>query len=183
MVRARFQKAAKHTEYRIENKLSKYDRTVSKNISKMSKRMTARMKPHTFDPFDLVSIIGFMCKFKLECDSNRIHERVALWLFHFFMQKSTSSALQTWMASKRKSRIKVAFTYKTATLTTYPQVINYLRMHVTDSKIADTKVEMATFTQICNKTLSQYARKLREICSNVKKSTKKNISMKSLSRK
>lgn len=66
--------------YWLENKLSSYDRTVLKNINKMSKRMTAQIKPRTLDLFDPISSTGFLCNLKLACDTNRIHEGEAMWL-------------------------------------------------------------------------------------------------------
>lgn len=53
----RTQRTVNYKTYQIENKLSKYDYTVSKNISKMSKRKRTPMKPNTFNPFDPISII------------------------------------------------------------------------------------------------------------------------------
>lgn len=72
--KARFQRDVDYRKCRIEIKLSNYDRSGSKNISKMSKGMKAEMEPHTFDPFDPISIIEFMCNFELAYDNNGIQE-------------------------------------------------------------------------------------------------------------
>lgn len=73
--------AVDYRSFRLENTSTNYDRTVSKNISEMSKHATVQMKSHTFDPFDAISIIGFMCNFKLGCETNGIHEGAANSLF------------------------------------------------------------------------------------------------------
>lgn len=53
----------------------------SMNPAKIPKRMTAQMKSYTLDPFELISIIGFLKKFKLACDINDIHGVAAIWFF------------------------------------------------------------------------------------------------------
>lgn len=51
-VKTCFRRATEYWMYRIANKFSKYHRTISKNIRKMSKHMKVQMKTHTFDPLD-----------------------------------------------------------------------------------------------------------------------------------
>lgn len=55
-----FQKAVNYRMYRLDCILSKYDHAVSMKIRKLLKRLTAHMNPHTFDPFDSISTIGFL---------------------------------------------------------------------------------------------------------------------------
>lgn len=63
MVNYRFETAVDFRAYRLHGSLPKYDRTMSKNIAKMSKRVMARAKPYVFDPFDLKSILVFLKNF------------------------------------------------------------------------------------------------------------------------
>lgn len=77
-----------------------------------------------------------LCNVKLECDTNEIHEGTAMWLFHFLMKKLASSTLHMRLASKQKDRTGVLSRAKKTTLTTYPQVVNYLlRTYETDEKL------------------------------------------------
>lgn len=125
----------------------------------MSQRMTAQKKPHTFHLFDLISIIVFLCIFKILCDTNGIHERVELWLFHLFMKKSDFCAVQTRLALKNKAVTKTPSTVETITFLTYPQVVGYLlRTFATDENVVDIKVEVTTLFKAFNMTLSQCAR-------------------------
>lgn len=68
-----FEDATDYRLYRLADTSTKYDHTVLKNAPKMARVMTAQMKPHKFDTADLNFIIEFLKKFKLSCDTNRIH--------------------------------------------------------------------------------------------------------------
>lgn len=158
-----FKDAVEYRTYRLDNQYTLYDHTVSKNIAKMSKRFSTQMKPHTFDPFDTISIIGFLFNFQLACDTDGIHEGAAIKLFHFFMKKSASSALHTKLTSKNSRNDKThALSGGNATqLTTYQQVVNHLlQKYATDEVVANTEEEITSFTQPANKTANQYAEDL-----------------------
>lgn len=73
-----FKKAVYCRTYYLSDASSVYDRSVSKYIDQMAKRITVQIKPHAFNSDDPISIIGFFKKFKLHCDTNDVHERVAL---------------------------------------------------------------------------------------------------------
>lgn len=80
-----------------------------------------------------------------------------MWLFHFLMKKSTSSALRERLASKCNSKTRVTSTAKTITVASYPYAVNYfLRTKATDNYIADTEDEITTFTQPPNEIPSQF---------------------------
>lgn len=150
-VNTSFWRAVDYRTNQLNNTFSKYDRTVSKNIRKMSKRMTIQIKPPFFEPIDPIYIIGFLYSFKLLCDTYGIYERAERWLFHFFSTKSASFALHKRLASKRKARTRVASTGKTTTFTKYTKDVNYLlKTHATDEHIADTKDKITTFIQPLN---------------------------------
>lgn len=59
----RFREAVSYLIWKLENKSTKYDRTVIKSISKLSRWMTAQIKLHIFDPFESISIMWFLCNF------------------------------------------------------------------------------------------------------------------------
>lgn len=44
------------------------------------------MKLHYFDLFDPICDIGFLCDFKLACDTNGIQEVTVMFLFHLFYE-------------------------------------------------------------------------------------------------
>lgn len=84
-----------------------------------------------------------------------------MWLSHFFMKKSVSSALNMWLASKCKARTRVAYTGKITILTPYLQVLNYFVMtFIPDENIADTQVKIIKLIQPSNKAPSQDAKEL-----------------------
>lgn len=120
--------------------------------------MTAQIEPYYFDLFDPISIIGFVCSFKIVCDTKEIHDRAEMWLFHFFTKESASSALRMCLTSKHKARTKVTFSKRTTLPTTYLQVMSYWqRTYATNEKNADTENELTTFIKPPNETPSQYA--------------------------
>lgn len=59
MGNTRYRKAADYLTYCVENKSREYDYTVSKNISKMAKCMSAQMTPQVFYLSDSILMIGF----------------------------------------------------------------------------------------------------------------------------
>lgn len=73
-----FERAVDYRTYRIGNESSKYDHTVFKNISKIPKHKTAQMQPQTLDPFNPISITGFLYNIKLAYDAIEIHEGAAM---------------------------------------------------------------------------------------------------------
>lgn len=56
----------------------KYDRSGSKCVVKLSKRMAAQVNPHTVNPFHLISTIVFAKILKLVYDSNGVHKGTAM---------------------------------------------------------------------------------------------------------
>lgn len=125
LVNSCFQRAVNYNKNPLDNKLPNYDHAVLRKPSKMFKRTEAQMKPSAFDPFDPISMIEFLCSFKLACDNCKIHEGAGIWLFHFIVKKSTSSTLHMRLASKHRARMIITSTDTTKTLITHPQAVNY----------------------------------------------------------
>lgn len=141
-VNIHFRRALDYRTYRLKNKPSMYDHKVSKNIRKMSNQMTAQMKHPVFDLFNSISITGLQWNFRLASVTEGIHGGAAIWLFHFLMKKSASSTLHTRLLSKHKAKTNVSISSKTTTLTTYPQVVNFLlQTYKIDENVADTEEE------------------------------------------
>lgn len=77
---------------------------------------------------------------------------------HFFMEKSSSSALHRRPESKNEAGTIVNSKKKTTTFTSYRKVLSYqLLMYEIDENNVDTKGEIATFIRPPNKTPLQYA--------------------------
>lgn len=113
------------------------------------------MKPHTFDFFDTILIIGFPCHFKLGCELNGMHKEAPVWVIYFFMKISALFALHTRHALKQKAKKNAPSKEKTIALTMYPQVVNYLLLtYETDVNIAGSENKINTFIKQSNKTLS-----------------------------
>lgn len=73
--------------YRLKEKLKKFDSKVSRQISRMARRMEVQLKSHMFEPTDHITILSFLPTFQ-ECDENLIQEGAAMWLFQYFVQKT-----------------------------------------------------------------------------------------------
>lgn len=56
------------------------------NVAKMAKRMSAQIKPYSFDPFDQISILQFLNNCKPAFDTNGFEEEPAMWQFYLFMK-------------------------------------------------------------------------------------------------
>lgn len=139
----------------------KYDHTILESISKIAKRMTAQIKHHLFDRFELTSITGFLCNFKLTRDSDRTYQGAAMWLVHFFVKKLVSSALHLRSTSNQKARMRVSSKANAATLTTYTEVVScLLRAYATDVNIASAEDEISSYSQPPRKSPAQYADEL-----------------------
>lgn len=94
----------------------------------------AQMKLHTYDLFNLILIIGFLCSSKLACGTEGVHKRAAISLLPFTVKKSVSFALVPRLASNQRARPWVLSQAKTATLTEYLQIVNSLLWAYTTSK-------------------------------------------------
>lgn len=53
--------------------------------------MIAQTKPHTFNHFEKIPIMGFLKHFQLACDTNRVHGGSAMWLFQILMDETVSA--------------------------------------------------------------------------------------------
>lgn len=72
-----------------------------------------------------------------------------------------SATLNAKMTSKHKAQTRIPSAEKTTTLTTYPQVVNYLlRTYVLDENIIEVEDNITAFLQTPNQTSSQYVKKI-----------------------
>lgn len=93
----------------------------------METRITIRMKPHTFHPFDLTAIIGFMTYRRVAYNTNEIHEGATVLLFCIFTNKATTAVLKSCPRTEQtnKKHIQLA-SGETKCFNTYSQLVNFL---------------------------------------------------------
>lgn len=108
--------------YCFADKSSDYDDHVTESVAKWAKRLQVQVKTHGFDSPDPISITRIFSKFKLTCETNRIHKGRAMWLLLFFMKNLAAAASD--------SRIALSSKYpnyrKELKLTSYSKVIKSL---------------------------------------------------------
>lgn len=61
----------------------------------MLMKFESLVEAHFFDPSDPISITCFLAKFKVACDTNRIHEEAAMWVLLFFYNNKLATALNS----------------------------------------------------------------------------------------
>lgn len=60
----------------------------------MGKPVATRKKPHTFSPFNLISVIEFLNDLKLACVFNGVNKDAATRLSQLFMNNTASTVLK-----------------------------------------------------------------------------------------
>lgn len=58
----------------LDNRSSKYKNMVASYIAMLVENLKSKMKSYFIDTMNISSIIEFMAKFKLDCNTNNIHE-------------------------------------------------------------------------------------------------------------
>jgi hypothetical protein len=87
--------ALSYRTYRLNNRSQKFSNALSKDLSKISKRMTTHIPDdQRFDGSDPVSIIKFLEDFKEACDHNGVSEGAAMHLFQYFLLNTAKKSLQ-----------------------------------------------------------------------------------------
>lgn len=79
--------------------------------------MDVQMKAAVFNPTDPISVLSFLDNYKTACDSDKIHEKVAMWLFSHFICKPAKTVSHEVIAEKTNL-------HQEGNLTTYSRVIN-----------------------------------------------------------
>lgn len=114
--------------------------------------MTRQMKPHTLNPFDPISINGFLKNDMLACDTNGVHEGATMWLFHFCMNKTALTVRNPRLRDDNKNtKYCQSANCKRRYLTTSPRVFNFLlKKYATDEVVAETESEILLFARPTN---------------------------------
>lgn len=132
------------------------------SISKLARRMTLQIKPHTFDPLEPISIIDFLKICKLFCDTSEVHKGAAMWPSHVSMNSNASAVLIARLSAdgtdKKCSR---SASGNPRYFTTYSEVVQFLRKKFTaDRSNTKNKSDIKHFAQPSHITLPQYAEEL-----------------------
>lgn len=77
----------------LANRSPKYDGMVSSYITKLVRKAKYSLKALCFDPKDPISIIGFLTAFEHACDTEKIHEEVAMWVLLQYVKKTLANTL------------------------------------------------------------------------------------------
>lgn len=108
MVPGSFRTSLGNKNYCIVERSSLYDDQVEKLVTKWASRWQVQMKVQLFDPVDFILIIGFLHRFKLAGDSNRIYERAAIRLLFHFKRESAAAALTAHLSLKEKLGVRAS---------------------------------------------------------------------------
>lgn len=101
------------------------------------------MKEHFVDPRDPISIVGFLATFKIPCDTNKIHERAAMWVLRHFVKETLANVLNSHMCAEERSVLIAASVQNKEVrplklLQSYPEFVNYLwKKFATEHAIAE----------------------------------------------
>lgn len=161
-VKKHYALAFDYRTYHLANRSSLYDVTVSSYIVKLVMKIKSQMKAHFFDPKDPISIIGFLATFKLACDTNKIHEGVAMWVLSHYLKDTLANALNSRMCAEDRSASLPASERNEPRsrklLRSYPEVVNYLFKKIsTDQAIAENDAAILRYMQPSGMTQQQYA--------------------------
>lgn len=84
-----------HRAYRLANRSTCYDETMSSYIFKVVKEIKSKKKAHFFDPSNSISLIGFLAIFQMACDSNNSHGEAAMWVVPYFVKNVSAITLKS----------------------------------------------------------------------------------------
>lgn len=121
------------------------------------------MKAHFFDTSNPITIIGFLGRLKLACDTNKIHERAAVEALPYYVKHSLANGLHSYMCAEGRSALLSVSVREDKTcprtlLQSYPEVLRFfLKKFVTDQAIAKHNVKILLYMQSANMTSRKFA--------------------------
>lgn len=133
-------------EYRLQKLIrrsQRYEDYFTSEMQKIRKKVAMQMKDQVFSGKDLISAINYLTEFKRECDSSRIPERAAVWLFRDFINERALAANEARMTLSCNDTKK-----HEVTITSYTEIVNQLlRCYTTDTPIAKADEKIHNFRQ------------------------------------
>lgn len=124
------------------------------------------MKVSFSDSNKPISIIEFLGKFKLDGDTNKIHERAAMWVFRHRAEETLTNALNSRMRVKHRlspvpASVRNKNTRSCKLLKFYSEVANHLwKKYAFDQAIVETVAATLRYAQPSNMTTQKYTNNL-----------------------
>lgn len=113
-----------------------------------------------FNPSDPITMLSLLPDFYLACDTDDVHDGMAVWMCQFFLHNPASTDLQRRTQAKRSSS-NVSRPRKQGLLTTYCEVVTYLLyIYVTDAEISLVDQSITTFKKTASLTATEYGHAL-----------------------
>ena len=165
---AQYRELVDYRTYRLMDQSTTFDSSAAKRISKVYRRMQAADRTLKFNGKVPLKILEFLWKFKFACDSNGVHEGMAVWLFQYFLDGSVHTAV----TSRLSANIHGYHRRNEAdALRTFPAVVNFLlRQYATDDVISEAHLDLTTFRQssgMLEEDFSELLMKKNRLCGNV----------------
>lgn len=92
IVNTGFCKPTVYQTNRYENNFTKFDHSISKNVSKLSEPKTLQMKVHTLNTLEAIPIIRLSCKLKSVRNTNSIAKRTVKWPLALSIKNSSGNS-------------------------------------------------------------------------------------------
>lgn len=122
----------------------------------MLQSLEKQWKRQMVDGSDPISSLSFFPVLKMACNTNRIPESAAIWLFHFFMKKRAGEALNA-----RTSLSSLSCAGQEGELTLYCEVVKHmLATYAIDDIIAKASMDIMNFRHGASQRAVQYAQAL-----------------------
>ena len=90
-----FTKAVDYRTYRLERCSARYATSTARRINRYRKKLVVQRKPHTFGGPDPVAVLGFLARFKMACNHNKVSKGAAIRCFQFYLTAQAHSLLQS----------------------------------------------------------------------------------------
>lgn len=112
--------------------------------------MAAKIKPHSFNLFHTISIIGFVKNPTIACSMNGVYKGAAMLLFYFLIAKTGFTVLNERLSAEdTETKHSRSTTSKIGYCTTHFQVVDFLhKTYATDEVITKTKSRSSA---LCNR--------------------------------
>ena len=115
------------------------------------------MKSHPFSGDDLISVLGFLERFRGACDQSGVSEGAAMWCLQFYLTGPARSILQS-----RLGMISMAVDADHSEMRkSSKEAMNYLLCtYATDEVIVEAYTETVSYRQSSGTTESDYSQRL-----------------------
>ena len=149
-----YNKAVDYRTYRLESRSARYDASTARRINRYRKKLEVQMKTPSFRVQDPIAGLGFLARFKVACDPNRVSDGAAICCFQFYLTGQAQALLQ----STIHGNTIAVDAEQCELLETYAEVVNFLlRTSATDEGISEAVGDVTSFRQSSNMTEEVYS--------------------------